>query len=78
MNIQLTYDSFKNIEIYTGVKNLLNWTPAKNNPFVISRGDDPFEKTIQNPQQDLSFDTTYVYTSLQGIRGFLGLRYNLF
>ncbi|WP_303316405.1 TonB-dependent receptor [Flavivirga abyssicola] len=78
MNIQLTYDGFKNLEIYGGVKNLLDWTPAKNNPFVISRGNDPFEKTIQNPQQDLNFDTTYVYTSLQGIRSFLGIRYNLF
>ncbi|TGV00479.1 TonB-dependent receptor [Flavivirga rizhaonensis] len=78
MNIQLTYDGFKNLEIYGGVKNLLDWIPAKNNPFVISRGNDPFEKTIQNPQQDLSFDTTYVYTSLQGIRSFLGIRYNLF
>ncbi len=78
MNIQLTYDAFKNIEIFGGVKNLLDWTPAKNNPFVISRGNDPFEKTIQDPQQDLNFDTTYVYTSLQGIRSFVGVRYNLF
>ncbi len=78
MNIQLSYDGFDNIEIYGGVKNLLNWTPARNNPFVISRADDPFENNIQNPQQDLSFDTTYVYTSLQGIRSFLGIRYNLF
>ncbi|OEK09857.1 TonB-dependent receptor [Flavivirga aquatica] len=78
MNIQLTYKGIKNVELYGGVKNLLDWTPAKNNPFVISRGDDPFEKNIQNPQQDLSFDTTYVFTSLQGIRSFFGVRYNLF
>ncbi|MDO5615627.1 MAG: TonB-dependent receptor, partial [Cruoricaptor ignavus] len=28
-NIQLTYNKLKNIEIYGGIKNLLNWTPAK-------------------------------------------------
>jgi len=78
MNIQCTYDAIDNVEIYGGIKNLLDWTPARNNPFVISRGEDPFENNIQNPQQDLSFDTTYVFTSLQGIRGFLGIRYNLF
>lgn len=78
MNIQFTYSKNRNLEFYAGVKNLLDWTPARNNPFVISRGDDPFEQNVQTPQQDLSFDTTYVYTSMQGIRGFFGIRYNLF
>jgi len=76
-NIQFTYDGFSRLEIYGGVKNLLDWTPARNNPFVISGGDDPFQKDQNNPNR-LPFDTTYVYTSLQGIRGFLGIRYNLF
>jgi len=76
-NIQFTYDGFDRFEIYGGVKNLLNWTPANNNPFVISRGGDPFEKDGSNPNA-LPFDTTYVYTSLQGTRGFLGIRYKLF
>jgi len=74
-NIQFTYDGFDRLEIYGGVKNILNWTPADDNDFVISRGNDPFE---QDPSEPLAFDTTYVYTSLQGIRGFLGLRYQLF
>jgi outer membrane receptor for ferrienterochelin and colicins len=43
-NIQLTYDGFRNFEIYGGVKNLLNWTPNKGNPFIIARADDPFDK----------------------------------
>ncbi|MEO5789208.1 TonB-dependent receptor, partial [Gelidibacter sp.] len=43
-NIQFTYDGFKNIDIYAGVKNLLNWTPNKGNPFIISRANDPFDK----------------------------------
>lgn len=73
-NIQFTYDGFKKFEIYTGVKNLLNWTPNKGNPFIISRSDDPFgEPTLDNP---LPFDTSYVYAPNQGIRGFLGIRFN--
>ena len=73
-NIQFTYDGFKKFEIYAGVKNLLNWTPNKGNPFIISRSNDPFgEPTLDNP---LPFDTSYVYAPNQGIRGFLGIRFN--
>jgi outer membrane receptor for ferrienterochelin and colicins len=46
-NIQFTFNKFKNIEIYAGVKNLLNWTPNKGNPFIIARANDPFDKNIQ-------------------------------
>ncbi|MEO6731808.1 MAG: TonB-dependent receptor, partial [Ferruginibacter sp.] len=46
-NIQLTYNRWKKIEIYGGVKNLLNWTPAKNNPFIIARSNDPFDKNVK-------------------------------
>ncbi|PZU84731.1 MAG: TonB-dependent receptor [Chryseobacterium sp.] len=73
-NIQFTYDGFKRFEIYAGVKNLLNWTPNKGNPFIIARSNDPFgEPTPDNP---LPFDTSYVYAPNQGIRGFLGIRFN--
>lgn len=87
-NIQFTFNKFKNIEIYTGVKNLLNWTPNKGNPFIIARANDPFDKNVQydtngnvqatpdNPYA-LSFDPSYVYGPNQGIRSFLGLRYTL-
>ena len=87
-NIQFTYVGFKNWEIYGGVKNLLNWTPAKSTPFLIARSHDPFEKNVQtdgggdviatpeNPYA-LQFDPSYVYAPNQGIRGFLGIRYNL-
>lgn len=30
-----------------GVKNLLNWTPAKNNPFLIARSEDPFDRGVE-------------------------------
>lgn len=87
-NIQLTYDGFDNFEIYGGVKNLLNWTPNKGNPFVIARADDPFDENVQfdnngnavptadNPYA-LTFDPSYVYGPNQGIRAFVGLRYKL-
>lgn len=88
-NIQFTYIGWKNFELYLGIKNLLNFTPKRNNPFLISRTEDPFDKNVQydaagkvlvtpdNPY-GLTFDTTYVYGANQGIRGFFGLRYNLF
>lgn len=87
-NIQFTFNKFKNIEIYGGVKNLLNWTPNKSNPFIIARANDPFDKNVQfdssgnvqatadNPYA-LSFDPSYVYAPNQGIRTFIGLRYTL-
>jgi outer membrane receptor for ferrienterochelin and colicins len=87
-NIQFTFNKFKNIEIYAGIKNLLNWTPNKGNPFIIARAHDPFDKNVdydtngtiqatpENPYA-LSFDPGYVYGPNQGIRGFFGLRYTL-
>jgi len=85
-NIQFTYSGWKDFEVYGGIKNLLNFTPKQNNPFLISRTNDPFDKNVQydsagkvlvtpeNPY-GLSFDTTYVYGQNQTIRGFFGLRY---
>ena len=88
-NIQLVYSKFKNIEIYGGVKNLLNWTPFnENNPFIIAGSKDPFDKNVQfdtngnvlatstNPYA-LTFDPNYVYAPTQGARAFLGIRINL-
>ncbi|KAF2515517.1 TonB-dependent receptor [Flavobacterium zhairuonense] len=87
-NIQFTFTGWKNFELYGGIKNLLNFTPMQNNPFLISRTNDPFDKNVQydsagkvlvtpdNPY-GLTFDTTYVYGQNQTIRGFLGLRYTL-
>lgn len=88
-NIQLTKTLGNEIEIYGGVKNLLNWTPNKSNPFIIARTNDPFDKNVQfdangqamitpDNSYGLTFDPSYVYGPNQGIRGFLGVRYNLF
>lgn len=87
-NIQLTKAFENGIEIYGGLKNLLNWTPAKGNEFIIARSHDPFDKNVhfdangkpivtpENPY-GLKFDPSYVYASNQGIRAFLGVRYNI-
>jgi len=88
-NIQFTYSGWKNFELFGGIKNLLNFTPKRNNPFLISRAEDPFDKNVQldsngqvlvtpNNPYGLTFDTAYVYGPNQGIRGFFGLRYNLY
>jgi outer membrane receptor for ferrienterochelin and colicins len=87
-NIQLTKGFNNGFEIYGGIKNLLNWTPNKGNPFIIARTNDPFDKQVQfdangqamikpdNPY-GLTFDSAYVYGPNQGIRGFIGFRYSL-
>lgn len=74
-NIQLTKHLKNNLEVFGGVKNLLNWKPTKGIPFLISRTNDPFEK-IDDPTL-LPFDPNYIYGPNQGIRGFVGVRYNL-
>lgn len=87
-NIQFTYSKWKQLEIYGGIKNLLNWTPNKGNPFIIARSEDPFDKnvdydsggkvlaTASNPFA-LTFDPSYVYAPNQGIRGFMGIRWTI-
>ncbi len=87
-NVQFTHKTFADFEIYGGIKNLLNWTPNKGNPFIIARANDPFDKKVifdstgaavatpENPY-GLTFDPSYVYGPNQGIRGFFGIRYPL-
>lgn len=85
INLQLTKAWNNSYEIYTGVKNLLDFTPPKNS---IARAFDPFDQEVQfddagnaqpserNPYA-LTFDPSYVYASNQGIRFFVGFRWNL-
>jgi outer membrane receptor for ferrienterochelin and colicins len=75
-NIQLTQKFKHGIEMYFGVKNLLNFVP--DNP--IMRPFDPFDRNVNDPVNNpygYTFDPTYNYSPLQGIRGFLGLRMTL-
>ena len=85
-NIQFTYKGLEHFEVYGGIKNLLDWTPNRGNPFIIARANDPFDKnvtfntngdvvaTANNPYA-LTFDPSYVYGPNQGIRSFFGIRY---
>lgn len=87
-NIQFTFKKIHNLEIYTGIKNLLNWTPNRSNPFLIARANDPFDKivdfdtngnaipTATNPF-GLTFDPNYAYGPNQGTRWFLGIRFHI-
>lgn len=87
-NVQFSKKILKNAKLYGGVKNLGNFLPYKNLPFIIAGAKDPFDKNVtydnsglpisteSNPYA-LSFDPTYVYTSLQGRRAYLGLKFEL-
>jgi outer membrane receptor for ferrienterochelin and colicins len=76
MNLQITKKFNNGLEVYGGIKNLLNFLP--DDPLL--RPFDPFDKNIDdlvsNPN-GYTFDTTYNYAPLQGIRGFVGLRYSI-
>ncbi|KAA0991351.1 TonB-dependent receptor [Dyadobacter aurulentus] len=84
-NIQATKKFDNGLEIYGGVKNLLNFTPPANS---IARSNDPFDKNVkfddnghviatpENPHR-LTFDPSYVFAPNQTRRLFLGMRYTL-
>ncbi len=87
-NIQLKWQNNSGLELYMGIKNLLNFKPIKNIPFLIARSHDPFDKRLEYDAQGqivrnaenpygLSFDPGYVYAPNQGIKIFFGIRYNL-
>ena len=85
INLQLTKGWNNSYELYGGVKNILNFTPADNS---IARAFDPFDRKVKfdtsgaaqvspgNPYA-LTFDPSYVYASNQGSRFFIGFRYYL-
>ncbi len=73
-NIQLSKKFDHTFEVFGGVKNLLNFTPADTS---ILNANDPFEENVDPTNPNLVFDPTYVYASFQGVRGFLGLRCTL-
>ena len=77
-NIQLTRKFKNGIEVYAGIKNLFDFVPSE---APLMRPFDPFDQFVDDPVTNpygYTFDTTYNYASLQGIRGFLGIRYHLF
>ena len=75
----------KYFELFTGVKNLLNFTPEANS---IARSFDPVDTNVQFDANDqvipvtdnpyaLTFDPSYVYASNQGIIIFIGLNFTI-
>lgn len=73
-NIQLTQKFNSHLQLYGGVKNIFDFLPL--NP--IMRPFDPFDKNIavDNPY-GYTFDPSYNYAPVQGIRLFMGVRYIL-
>lgn len=76
-NIQVTKNLDNGLTFYGGVKNIFDFIPKD----PIMRPFDPFDKHVDDPVKNpygYTFDPSYNYAPLQGIRGFLGVRYNLF
>jgi outer membrane receptor for ferrienterochelin and colicins len=75
-NLQLTKRFANNFEIYGGAKNLLNFIPKD----PILRPFDPFDKNVNDPinnPNNYTFDPSYNYAPVQGIKGFLGVRWTV-
>lgn len=85
MNAQVMKQFADNIELYAGVKNLLNFLPQ--HPLL--HPDDPFNKpggkyfdANGNPRPGTNpynyfFDTSYNYAPVQGVKLYAGIRYQL-
>lgn len=85
INLQVSKPISKQLEIYGGIKNLLNFKPR--DPLL--HPDDPFDKRggkyfddNGNARPDTNpygytFDTTYNYAPLQGARGIIGVRWTI-
>ncbi|MBB1139767.1 TonB-dependent receptor [Myroides sp. WP-1] len=80
-NIQVTKKFGNNFQVYGGVKNIFNTLPKED---TIARWWDPFGEpgngvTPPPGRTDVIFEPNdYSYTALQGIRGFIGVRYSIF
>lgn len=81
-NVLATYEINSKLQIYGGVKNIFNYKPASNS---IARSQDPFDKEVQfdnngnavpsaNNSYGLTFDPSYAYYSMQGVRAIFGLK----
>lgn len=84
LNVQLT-KTFSNMELYFGLKNLLNFIPAN----ALLHADDPFNKTggkyfdetgLPRPASNpygYQFDPSYNYAPVQGAKFYLGVRWRI-
>ncbi len=74
VNLQFSKTIRNRWDLYAGIKNLLNFVPKD----PILRPFDPFDRniTVDNPK-GFTFDTSYNYAPVQGIRGFAGIRFTI-
>jgi len=75
-NLQLTKRVGKKIELYAGIKNILNFVPK--NPIL--RPEDPFDKRVNDPVNNpygYTFDPSYNYAPMMGRRIMVGVRLNV-
>jgi outer membrane receptor for ferrienterochelin and colicins len=75
-NIQVSKKFPSGLELYGGVKNVMNFIPDD----PILRAFDPFNKKVNDPvnnPNNYTFDPSYNYAAIQKIRGFVGLRYTI-
>lgn len=76
LNVQATHAVNDRWELYGGVKNLLDFVPQD----PLMRPFDPFDRMADDPVSNPhghTFDPSYIYAPLQGIRGFIGVRWVL-
>lgn len=73
-NVQVTKKFDNGLSFYFGLKNFFNF--LQKDPIL--RPFDPFNRMVNvNNPNNYRFDTTYGFTSTQGIKAFIGLRYIL-
>lgn len=74
INLQVTKTINPQLDMYAGVKNLLNFVPK--DPFL--RPFDPFDKYVsENNPNGYTFDASYNYAPIQGAKAMVGLRWTI-
>lgn len=76
LNLQVSKTIKDKLEVYAGVKNLLNFLPED----PIMRANDPFDKKagdVSSNPNGYTFDPSYNYAPIQGIRAYIGVRMTL-
>ncbi len=76
LNVQVKHRFNDRWEVYGGVKNLLDFVPKD----PIMRPFDPFDHHADDPVANpngYTFDPSYIYAPLQGVRGFAGVRFTI-
>ena len=77
LNLQVSKTLKDKFVFYVGIKNLLNFLPKD----PIMRPQDPFDKNagdVNTNPNAYTFDPSYSYAPMQGIRAYIGLRMTLF